>query len=246
MRRKRPVGRPPNTKIIRLMALSGVSRATAYRMAARKQRLRAQSAHSMAERGLDPYFTPPEAIVCLMALERAFLPRVILDPCAGEGAFTTLMAQHGYETYANDIKDYGLEGCSISDYLTMAPLPGIEGVATNPPYAKAVEFLGKALSECGYVAFLLRSMWLADADGRDDLLERCPPARTYHLKRLPMMHRHGWTGKKSTSNVPHSLIVWDRRANHIEPPRRVRWHGVWAEYQAGRLELGPSRKTSPR
>jgi hypothetical protein len=223
------------------MARCGVSRATAYRLAARKQRLRMQSARSLDERGLDAYFTPPEAIVCLMALERAFLPRVVLDPCAGQGAFTTLMAQHGYETHANDIRDYGLAGCSIADYLTAPPLPGIEGVATNPPYAKAAEFLRKALGECGYVAFLLRSMWLADADGRDDLLERCPPMRIYHLKRLPMMHRFGWTGKTSTSNTPHSLVVWDAHANRVEPPRRIRWRDIWAEYQTGRLELGPVR-----
>jgi hypothetical protein len=239
MRRKGLVGRPPNRKIVRLMERHGVSRATAYRKI-NKQRLRAQSTHSMDERRLDAYFTPPEAVISLLHLERAYLPRVILDPCAGKGAFTTLMAQHGYETYANDIFDYGLEGCSISDYLTMELLPGIEGIVTNPPYAKAVEFLKKALGECGYVAFLLRSMWLADADGRDDLLERHPPVRTYHLKRLPMMHRLDYTGPRTkSSNVPHSLMVWDRRANHIELPRRPRWREIMREYEAGRLELGP-------
>jgi hypothetical protein len=239
LRRKRPVGRPPNVKIARLIKKHGCSRATAYRMAAQKQRLRAQSTHSMEERGLDAYPTCPQAVISLLYLERAYLPRLILDPCAGLGAFTTLMAQFGYETHANDIFDYGLEGCSISDYLTMEPLPGIEAVVTNPPYAKAVEFLKKALGECGYVAFLLRSMWLADGDGRDDLLERHPPVRTYHLKRLPMMHRLGYAGPRSTSNVPHSLIIWDRRANHVEPPQRVRWKDIWREYEAGRLNLGP-------
>jgi DNA invertase Pin-like site-specific DNA recombinase len=28
------------------------------------------------------------------------------------------------------------------------------------------------------------------------------------------------------------------RANHIAPPRRVRWRDIWAEYEAGRLGLG--------
>jgi hypothetical protein len=166
---------------------------------------------------------------------------VILDPCVDKGAFTTLMAQHGYETYANDIFDYGLPGCTIGDYLTMQPLPWIEGIITNPPFKLAAEFLEKALGEAAYVAFLLRSIWLADADGRDDLLERHPPARVWYLKRLPMMHREGYTGKKSTSNVPHSLVVWDRTANHIEPPKRVRWKAIWREYEAGRLDLGPSQ-----
>jgi hypothetical protein len=53
-----------------------------------------------------------------------------------------------------------------------------------------------------------------------------------------MMHREGYTGKKASSNVPHSLIVWDRRANHSELPRRPRWRDIWAEYEAGRLDLG--------
>jgi 2-polyprenyl-3-methyl-5-hydroxy-6-metoxy-1,4-benzoquinol methylase len=75
------------------------------------RKLRISSNHGMDVRGLDPYFTGPEAVVCLMALERAYLPKVILDPCAGDGAFTTLMAAHGYETHANDIFDYGLPVC---------------------------------------------------------------------------------------------------------------------------------------
>jgi len=217
-----------------------VSRATAYRITAQKQRLRAQSTHSMAARGRDAYFTPPEAIISLMHLERAYLPRVILDPCAGAGAFTTLMAQHGYETYANDIEDYGLEGCTIGDYLTYQPHPSIEGIATNPPYKLATEFLQKALVDHRYIAFLLRSMWLADADGRDELLERHPPCRVYHLKRLPMMHREGYTGPRTkSSNVPHSLMVWDRSANHSEPHKRPRWRDIMREYEAGRLDLGP-------
>jgi len=237
---KRPVGRPPNRKIARLMERHGISRASAYRKLSKPGRLRAQSRHKDADHPHDAYFTCPEAIICLMHLERAWLPRVLLDPCAGKGAFTTLMAQHGYEMYANDIENYGLEDCTIGDYRSYRVAPWIEGIVTNPPYKLAVEFLQKALGECGYVAFLLRSMWLADADGRDDLLERHPPVRTYHLKRLPMMHRHGYTGKKSTSNVPHSLIVWDCRANHIEPPVRPSWRKIMTEYEAGRLSLGPA------
>ena len=48
---KRPVGRPPNPKIARLMRQRKCSRATAYRIAG-KGRLRAQSTHSAEERVL--------------------------------------------------------------------------------------------------------------------------------------------------------------------------------------------------
>ena len=71
-------------------------------------------------------------------------------------------------------------------------------------------------------------------------LERHPANRVWHLKRLPMMHREGYTGNKSTSNVPHSLIVWDRTANHIEPPHRVRWPEIWADYERPRARPGVS------
>jgi hypothetical protein len=208
-------------------------------------KLRPQSSHGMDVRGRDPYFTGPEAVVCVMALERAFLPRVILDPCAGAGAFTIGMARHGYETHANDIVDYGLPGCQIADYLTMAPWPGIEAVVTNPPDKMAARFLEKARGECGYVALLLRAMWLADARGRGALLERHPPSRVWHLGRLPMMHRHGYSGPKAASNTPHSLVVWDNAASHVEPPRRIDWRGIWDDYQAGRLALGPTPPAPP-
>ena len=236
---KKPVGRPRNLKIVRLMKQHGCSRMTAYRKL-NKQRLRIQSKHSNADRGLDPYFTCPEAIISLMALERAYLPRVLLDPCAGDGAFTRLMAWHGYETYANDIKDYGLAGCAIGDYLTVPPVPKVEGIVTNPPFSKALEFLRKAISEADYVAFLLRANFLVEAAGRDAFFEQQPPARTYYSsQRFPMMHRLGWTGKRSTSNTPFAWAVWDRRANRVEPPRRFRWRDILAEYESGRLKLGP-------
>ena len=52
------------------MQRHGLSRATAYRKA-NKRPLRMQSRHSDAETGLDAYLTPLEAVIAVMALERA-------------------------------------------------------------------------------------------------------------------------------------------------------------------------------
>ena len=38
---------------------------------------------------LDPYFSPPEAALSLLALEGARLPQVIMEPAAGGGAIVT-------------------------------------------------------------------------------------------------------------------------------------------------------------
>jgi hypothetical protein len=173
----------------------------------------------------------------LLALKQLYLPRVILDPCAGSGAITRLMASFGYETHANNIFDYGLADCTIGNYLTLEPLPGIEGIVTNPPYKAR-----KALDEAEYAAFLLRSMWLIEAEHRGGFLEAHPPARVYHSsQRLPRMHHIGYTGVRSTSQTPYSWAVWDRRANRPELPQRYRWRDIWREYEAGRLDLGPQQ-----
>jgi hypothetical protein len=38
-----------------------------------------------------------------------------------------------------------------------------------------------------------------------------PPARVHiSSRRLPMMHRHGWTGKKAGSNTCHAWFIWDQ------------------------------------
>jgi hypothetical protein len=239
VRRKRTVGRPPNRKIIRLMERHGVSRATAYRKI-NKQKLRAQGTHSMEERGLDAYFTPPEATIALLHLERAYLPRVIWEPFAGDGAIVNLMRQHGYEVHASDIRGYGLPGCVIADYRDLEPPDGVEAIVSNPPYGQALEFAERAITQVRYVAFLVRSNFLIEGSGRDAFRAEHHPTRTWHASlRLPMMHRYGWPGPRTSSNVPYSWAVWDRRANHVELPQTFNWRNIWREYQAGRLDLGP-------
>ena len=186
--------------------------------------MRIQSTHSDDDRGLDPYFTCPEATLSLLHLERAYLPHRLWDPCAGDGAITRLLSEHGFSVYASDIFDYGLPGCAIADFRTIPVPPGVEGIITNPPFKLALTFLQRAVREVGYVAFLLRSNFLVEGAGRDAFLYAHPPVRTYYsTQRFPMMHRHGWTGKRSTSNTPYSWTVWDRHATRVMPPQRFRW-----------------------
>jgi hypothetical protein len=97
-----------------------------------------------------------------------------------------LFRQAGYVVTASDIKDYGLPGCLIADYFTLPPIPGIEGIVTNPPYLVAQRLAEKALAEARYVALLLRSNFLIEGSGRDTFLEAHPPTRVRHASlRLP-------------------------------------------------------------
>jgi hypothetical protein len=108
--------------------------------------VRIQSSHHLADRGLDPYFTPPEAVASLLHLEAQYLSRVIWEPVCGDGAIARPLRDAGYEVIATDLVDYGWDGCrSGIDYLTAEPPPGIQGIITNPPYQLAAQFAVKAL-----------------------------------------------------------------------------------------------------
>jgi hypothetical protein len=130
--------------------------------------MRIQSSHSRAARGLDANFSPPEATAALLAIERGKIPQRLWEPAAGDGAgaIARPLRAAGFIVVATDLVDYGGAGIIPGiDYLT-APLPrGVQGMITNPPFRKAVEFAEKALAEVPYVALLLRTNFL-ESKGR--------------------------------------------------------------------------------
>lgn len=173
--------------------------------------------------GLDPYFTCPEAIASLIALEGDRLPLRLWEPAAGNGAIVRPLRETGRFVVATDVHNYGLEGCAIYDYLTADPPPGIQGIVTNSPYKRAQEFAEKALSEVPYVAFLVRSNFDIEGVKRMVFRARHPSTRIWRsARRLPMMHRYGWDGPLAPSNIPHCWLVWEREAPR-EFPQDFDW-----------------------
>jgi len=75
--------------------------------------VRIQSSHHHADRGLDAYFSPPEATASLLGIESGHLPRRILEPAAGDGAIFRPLQAAGYTVIAFDIVYYGLIGCRV-------------------------------------------------------------------------------------------------------------------------------------
>ena len=106
------------------------------------------------------------------------------------------------------------------------PPVGARAIITNPPFALAFEFLQKSLNEVGYVAYLLRTNFL-ESISRKRFFERCPPARVWIAsRRLPMMHRHGWTGPRASSNTAFAWFVWDEAT-----PAAERGRVGWFDYR---------------
>jgi hypothetical protein len=112
--------------------------------------MRIQSRHTDADRGANPYFSPPEATASLLHIERKFLPGRIWEPAAGDGAIARPLQDAGFTVILSDLLDYGWHGSrSGVDYLKAKPPAGVEAIVTNPPFKIAQQFLEKALSEVG-------------------------------------------------------------------------------------------------
>jgi hypothetical protein len=189
--------------------------------------MRQQSRHRRADHPLDAYFTPPEATRSLVHVEGAHIPHRIWEPAAGDGSIAKALVAAGFDVVATDIADYGWDGCrSEVDYLHAEPPAGVEGVITNPPFRLAEAFARKALAEVDYLALLLRTNFL-EAQGRLPFWRQYMPARIWvSSSRLPMMHRNGWNGKKSTSNICHAWFVWDRRSEAIRGLGHFDWREI--------------------
>jgi hypothetical protein len=181
---------------------------------------------SKAERGLEFYRTPIEATRALIAIEGSRLPSDIWEPACGDGAIADPLRAAGHYVYATDIaaRGYG----SKHDFLLTGCDPTIGAVVTNPPFSLAQEFVNKAFSfpSVHYCALLLRLSFL-ESQKRKGWFQANPPARIHvSSRRLPMMHRDGWDGPKSTSTLAHAWFVWLRG---YDGPPQLRWFD-WADY----------------
>lgn len=188
----------------------------------------APKTHSFAERQDDFYPTPIEAVRSLMALER--LPRAIWEPACGDGAIVKPLREAGHDVVASDIHDRGCPDSFVRDFLALDvlgfALPVVDGIVTNPPFQRAREFVDKALEHAPYVAMLLRLQFLEGA-ARKAWFASTPLARVWvSSRRLPMMHRDGWDGPKSTSTQCYGWFCWGR---HHQGPPAIKWFD-WREF----------------
>lgn len=132
-------------------------------------------------------------------------------------------------------------------------------ISSPIPYGEALnDFVAHALREHRprKMALLLNLNFLcgfAD-DERNFVMDENPPARVYVFKRrLPMMHREGWDGKKASSRMNTAWFVWERQEDGTYGSAttmiRVDWSnfvdadarppGIWGMEQRRTLSKGP-------
>ena len=167
--------------------------------------------HSYKERGDDLYETPACATEALLRIEN--IPHFVWEPACGPGAIVKVLREHGHSVFGSDLNRYDNPTCYYERDFFYAPLPkhigDIGAIVTNPPYQHAADFVRHALGFCPYVAMLLRLAFY-ESECRSDILDVHPPAKIHVFKkRLPMMHRAGWKGKKASSAIAFAWFVWD-------------------------------------
>jgi hypothetical protein len=163
-----------------------------------------------AERGHGLYETPAVAVEALLRVEE--LPYRIWEPAAGRGAIANVLRAAGHDVVAQDLVNYGVPGqIGGRDFLMeFEPPSDCDTIVTNPPFRIANEFVAHALDLCPRVVMLLRLAFL-ESERRRPILEGCGLARVHVFrKRLPMMHRDGWEGRKANSGQGFAWFVWNR------------------------------------
>jgi len=176
---------------------------------------------TLAERGQDLYQTPPVAVEALLRTEK--LPYRIWEPAAGRGAIVNVLRAAGHDVIATDLIDYGIPAGARDFLLQFEPPSDCDTIVTNPPFKIANEFVAHALGLAPRVIMLLRLAFL-ESERRRPILEGCGLARVHVFrKRLPMMHRDGWEGRKANSGQGFAWFVWNRDYSGPATINRISW-----------------------
>src|SRR5947209_7493049 len=178
----------------------------------------------LAARGNDLYETPDVAVHALLRAEQ--LPEAIWECACGPGRIVNVLRGAGHKVYATDLVDYGCEDSESGVDCLMEGLPSfaLGAIVTNPPFKLANEFVAHALTlGVPKVVMLLRLAFL-ESEVRSTILDSGLQARIYVFrKRIPMMHRAGWEGRKANSGMAFAWFVWE--SGHRGPAElcRISW-----------------------
>jgi hypothetical protein len=187
--------------------------------------------HSLAERGLDQYPTPRIAVEALLEVEPALLRAKIWEPCAGDGDIVRVLRAKGVHVVASDIEQGAFPLSFLADILWQERAPnGCNTILTNASFAQSAATVRHALTLVPDV-YLLQRLAFYESITRTDLMEHMGLAAVYVFrKRLPRMHRKGWTGKKASRSIAYAWFHWRRGYSGLTVLRRI----------------GPSESISPK
>jgi len=171
------------------------------------------------ERGLDCYETPEIAIHALWLREP--LPFIVWEPFCGPGSIVKYLRRQNIEVIASDIKDYDCPDSTVADFMSFTKAP-CDNMVTNPPFRDADEHIRHAFEIGCNKLFIFQRLLFLEGKKRADIFDNYLTRIRVFRYRLPMMHRYGYDGKKSTSQVPYAWYVFEKNKKK-EKPVELSW-----------------------
>lgn len=187
------------------------------------------SCHSDSERAdRDYYATPPKAVEMLLDLEQ--FNHFIKEPACWEGHISKVLEARGHHVLSSDIinrwyKDQWEEEPIVIDFLNYDNIwyqSWYGDIITNPPYAKANEFLEMCMfnvREWAKVAFLLRVQFL-EWVARHKLFMKYPP-KTVYVSSRTLRCAKNWDFANATWNA--STYCWFVREKWFTGDPVIKW-----------------------
>lgn len=159
----------------------------------------------------DYYATPAQAVEELVRIEPVlqFIP--VWECACGELAITSVLNANGVSvTRSSDIIKRGSH--EKFDFLSSDNTYWEGSIVTNPPFAKATEFLEKALSivrEGDLIIFFLRIQFLEGVKRRK-LFEQNPPKRVWVASRNLRCAKNGDFASATGNASTYCWFVWEK------------------------------------
>jgi hypothetical protein len=170
------------------------------------------SNHSESDRAVwDYYATPSEAVTGL--LKKHKFNNLVWEPACGEGAISSILEKSEYQVRSSDIVQRGKH--ELFDFLSIENQEWQGDIITNPPFAKATEFLEKALqiiNDGAYIAFFLRIQFL-EGKKRRIIFDRDPPYKVIVASKTMRCAKNGDFGNATGNASTYAWFIWAKGYN---------------------------------
>lgn len=168
------------------------------------------SNHSSKDRPtLDYYATPAKAVRDLLRLE--IFSDDIWECACGEKAISNIITEENvYNVRSSDIVDRC--GNEVYDFLSSENQSWHGDIITNPPFAKATDFLVKALDIVEHnarIAFFLRIQFL-EGIKRREIFNQYPPEKIYVASRNLRCALNGDFANATGNASTYCWMIWTK------------------------------------
>lgn len=163
----------------------------------------------------DFYATHPSAIDALRSVYD--IPRVVCEPCCGQGHLSKRLEHFGHKVYSSDLIDRGYG--QVLDFADMEALPDdCNCILTNPPFKYITQIIRHALSllrDGGVLLLFIKTLCLEGIGRYNGIYRETPPRYVMPFTGRIICAKNGdFSAMQGTSSAQsYSWFVWEKGFN---------------------------------